>query len=112
MSDFDDFLAQLKKELSALAKSEVAGHVNAFLTDADQFVAETRSDLEMWTAELAQGQMTPEGFELAVRGKAEVLKLRALTEAGLAAVKIDRLKAAILDRVVSAAKKALLPGVA
>jgi len=108
MSDFSKFLDQLKDNLGALATEHAGEALDAFKSDSQEFLDEAKADLEDWTRKLAAGEMSAAGFELAVRGKAEVAKMRALTEAGLAAVRIDKIKVAILDTVISTAKVAFL----
>ena len=109
MPSFDDFLKTLKDNFVKTAREQLQEHAEAFVKDAKDFADETKDDLKTWAKELADGNMSLAGFELAVRGKADLAKMQALKQAGLAAIRIDKLKAAILDTVVNTASTVLLP---
>ena len=109
MPIFDDFLKALKDNLVDTARDQLQEHAEAFVKDGEDFAEETKDDLEDWTKDLAAGNMSLVGCELAVRGKADLAKMEALKQAGLAAIRIDKLKAAILDTVVNTASTVFLP---
>jgi len=109
MASFTDFLNVLKDDLLELGKQQLQEHVDALLKDGQDFAKEVEEDLKQWTQQLAAGEMSSAGFEMAVRGKAELAKMEALKQAGLAAIRIDKLKQGILETVVNAATKTFLP---
>ncbi len=110
-NNFDHFLRTLENKLLAIARAQVSDHVDALVGDGRDFVRETERDLRERAALLANGEMTPAGFALAVRGKADLAKMNALERAGLAAVQVDKLKRSLIDAVVETATTLFLPKV-
>lgn len=108
---FDHFLSTLESKLLAIAREQVSDHVDALVGDGRNFVRETERDLREWAVLLANGEMTPAGFALAVRGKADLAKMDAIERAGFAAVKVDKLKRSLIDAVVDTAATLFLPKV-
>jgi hypothetical protein len=109
MASFKDFLDVLKEDLSELGKQQLQEHADALLKDGQDFAKEAEEDLKKWTQQLAAGEMSGNGFKMAVAGKAELAQMEALKQAGLAAIRVDKLKQGILDTVVAAATKTFLP---
>lgn len=108
MPDFNDFLTLLKEHLVTLGRSEVEEHAEALLQDGQDFAQQAEADLKQWTGALAAGAMTGPEFRLAVRGRAELAQMEALKQAGLAAIRIDKLKQSIVDTIVDAATHTFL----
>ena len=109
MSLFDDVLSALKDNLLNVASEQAEEFADELMKDSMAFVKEAEQDLKEWTKQLANGKMTPAGFELAVRGKADVAKMEALKQAGLAAIRLDKLKKTLIDTVVNTATGVFLP---
>ena len=109
MSDFDAFLREVRAQVHDIAQDEAAKFAKDLVADAKDFVSESEELLKEWVAKLAAGEMTADGFKLAVRGRADVGQMHLLTQRGLAKIGVDRLKAAVADSIVSAASSTLLP---
>ncbi|MFQ5703471.1 MAG: hypothetical protein ACE5HT_05545 [Gemmatimonadales bacterium] len=109
--DFDRFLETLEERLLVLAHELIGDHAKALVSDGRDFVRDTEHDLREWAAKLASGKMTTEGFALVVRGKADLAKMNALEKAGLAAVKVDKLRRSLIDAVIETATALLVPKV-
>jgi len=105
MFDFDAFLKELKIGIRDIAREEAKGFVRAARKDGKEFVDALKEDLELWTKQLADGELSVEDFEFLVRGKKDLAKMAGLTQAGLAAVRIDRIRMAMIDLVITAADK-------
>ena len=109
MADFMEFLNKLKNDILELGKHELTEHSDEFLKDGQDFVNEVKEDLKTWTKQLAAGEMSEEEFKMAVSGKAELAKMKAITQLGLTKIRIDKLKQGIIDTVVSAAITTFIP---
>jgi hypothetical protein len=97
---FSDILQTLRAQIEAFLTSEVADLLAQARTDSEAFLAASRADLERWTVELAVGQMTPDEFASLVRGQVAICKLAALEQAGLAAIRLDRIRSSILQIIL------------
>ena len=70
-----------------------------------EFVDAVRADLDEWARQLAAGKLSKSDFDFLVRGKKDLAEMNALTQAGLAAVRIERIRTASIDLITTAASK-------
>ncbi len=103
MSNFDDFIQAVQEGVEELAKKTLKGFKDEALTDAKTFLESSQDDLQRWTKLLAQGELTQEDFEWLVLGRKDVAELHALKQSGLALVRLDRFKNALLDLIIDTA---------
>jgi hypothetical protein len=54
---------------------------------------------------MADGTLAPKDFAFLVRGKKDLATMNALTQAGLAAIRIDQIRSAMIDLIITAAAK-------
>ena len=105
MLDFDRFFQELKNGASEIAKREAAEFVPEATDDGQDFLEAIKNDLETWSKQLADGELSKEDFAFLVKGKKDLAKMKALTQAGLAAIRIDRIRLAMIDLIITAAGK-------
>ncbi len=105
MSRFDDFLNEVKTGAVEIAKREAADFLDAATKDAQAFLNDVKTDLKTWTQQLAAGQLSMTDFEFLVKGQKDLAEMVALKEAGLAAIRIDRMRNALIDLIITAAGK-------
>lgn len=105
MATFQEVVDEVKQGLVQIVTREGTGFLNEVLTDGEAFLRATKDDLELWARQLAAGQLSKNDFEFLVRGKRDLAAMAAATQAGLAAIRIDRIRAALIDLVVMAAGK-------
>ena len=103
MSDFNDFMDTLKTQIGDLAKSEWADFRKAATKDGKDFIQQSKSDLQRWTGQLANGELSKDEFESLVKGLKDLGEMKALTRAGLALVQADRFKAAVINTIIGTA---------
>jgi hypothetical protein len=103
MADFSDFLRALEDGTKDLAKKTLKGFTPEALRDSKEFLRKTEEDLKRWTKLLASGELTQEDFEWLVLGKKDLAELHALKEAGIAVVRIDRFRNALMDLTIDTA---------
>jgi hypothetical protein len=106
MAKFDDLLNELKDGLLQIARTEAVGFVEQAKSDGQAFLTALEADLKTWTEQLAAGQLSPNDFKFLVQGKADLARMNALTQAGLASVRIDRIRSAMIDLIITVAGKA------
>ena len=102
-SIFQDIEDQAKSLAEKLFKQYTA----QALTDVKDFLQQSKDDLKRWIEELARREIDRDEFESLVQGQADVAEMRALKQAGLAAVQIETFTNGLLDIVVSAAFAAI-----
>lgn len=103
MPNFDDFIDQLKNDLVNHAKQFGDDVKDEFVEDGKAFAEEAKEDLIRWTQLMAEGKLTKEDLEFLVKGKKDLAKMEALKQKGLAKVRLDKFKDALVGTVVNSA---------
>lgn len=101
--NFDQFLESVKNGVADLATTEASGFVDAARRDGEAFVDATKEDLLVWTRQLADGLLSKDEFEFLVKGKKDLAKMEALTQAGAGAAKVEKVRTGVLNIVLSSA---------
>jgi hypothetical protein len=105
MFNFNRFLKELQAGAVEIAKKEGAEYLKSAKADSQDFLETVKADLKRWTKLLAQGRLTKEDYEFLVKGKKDLAEMNALTQAGLAAVRVDRVRVALIDLIITTAFK-------
>jgi hypothetical protein len=100
-----DFFGTLGTTLEHYLAAEVGDHLAAARQDAAAFVASSQADLRRWLEALAANRLSTDEFTSMVRGQLALCKLEALKQTGLAQIRLDELRAGILDLILDAAFK-------
>ncbi|MGE3598352.1 MAG: hypothetical protein AB7N70_22640 [Dehalococcoidia bacterium] len=108
MAEFDQFLKELQREVTAYADDRWKDHRQAAIADGRAFITKTKQDLRRWTKLLASGDLTREDFEWLMLGRKDLARLTALKRKGLARAALDQFTNGLLDTVVSTAFRAFL----
>ncbi|WP_103026774.1 hypothetical protein [Salinibacter altiplanensis] len=108
MPNVDAFFDALRDEITDLAETHLQEMQEAALKDGEAFLNQTRDDLERWSRLLEQGELSQEEFESLVRGQKDLVEMEALKQAGLAAVRAEQFRDALINRIVGTAGRILL----
>lgn len=107
MFDFDAFLETLKTDLSELVTDFGEDLKDDLLKDAKSFALNTKEDLIKWSKQLKDGELSQEDFEFLLNAKKDLAEMEALKQRGLAQVKLDKLKMAVINTVAGSVKKVI-----
>lgn len=99
--DVERLLKELKTESAALAKNVFKEFKNEAENDAKNLVATLEQDIKTWTIQLANGLISKDDFEWLVMSKKELVEMIALKHAGISLIKLDELKAKLLNLVIT-----------
>lgn len=105
MSSFDDFLETLWGEIKNQAEAEGISFLENFLADARESISQMEESLALYTKQLSVGLITPADFEELVQDQVNLAKMAALTQQGLAKIKLDHYKRLVTDAILKAAAK-------
>ncbi len=105
MASFDEYWKALSQELAKFAESSWGNYSEAAKADAQAFIANTKTDLEDWTKQLASGALTRDDFKWLVAGKKDLADLVRLKQKGLAKVALDSFVDGAVNIIVSTALK-------
>jgi hypothetical protein len=99
-NSLDALLGEVKDSVVELAKAEGKQYVEAARSDAQAFLAAVKEDLEQWTKQLANGDLSPDEFASLVRGKKDLARMDLLLQEGLAKAAIERIVNGTIDILV------------
>jgi DNA repair ATPase RecN len=105
--DIGSIFKSIEDQSRALAEKLFKRYTSQALSDVKEFLQQSKDDLKRWIEELARGEIDKDEFESLVQGQADMAEMRALKQAGLAAVQIDTFTNGVFDIVVSAAFAAI-----
>lgn len=103
MPDYDKIWDTLKNSVLDLAKSEVKDFTDDAIKDGEAFLAASKERLMRWTQLLIDKKITQDDFEFLVKGLKDLAQMDLLLQAGLTAIKVDKLKNGIIDIIIKTA---------
>jgi hypothetical protein len=103
MPDQKKLFAEIEKQILSLAKSSVSSYKKQAMTDAKQILADLKPDLIRWIDLLAQKKIKVNEFEWLVNSDKELVKMKALENAGLAATRVSAFGQGVLNIVIDTA---------
>ncbi|NKB81442.1 MAG: hypothetical protein GKS05_06090 [Nitrospirales bacterium] len=103
--NFDQFFDDLKTGITDLAKNDVPEFLREATDDGKEFLGSMRNDLLDWTQQLADGQLSKDEFEFLVKGRKDLAKMEALTQAGATVVKVNQLKSSVVSLIIDSARQ-------
>ena len=99
MPEFPTILEEILAGARTLAETTVRQYKDEALEDAQDFLNESQDKLRRWTELLAAGRLSTEDFEWLVRSQADLARMHALKQSGLALIRVDQFKQSLLNLV-------------
>jgi hypothetical protein len=109
MDAWSNFLTAVEAGLKTAATGTLSGYEAEVITDGQAFLATAKADLQTWTTQLAEGEITAADLADNVAGDIDLAKLQALTDAGIAAEALQTLRSTMTKIVVDAAVATFIP---
>lgn len=105
--DINAILSDLKNQIIDFATKQGKDLATQAVSDGKELLTTLRDDLGRWIQLLAEEQITELEFKLLLKGQKDLIKMSALTQAGLSLVKIDEFKDGIINLIVSVITSAI-----
>lgn len=100
MSKFDEFFVAALNEIKRFIAEEIGDFVEDIGFAGEKFLKNSRDDLENWFQLYNSGNLDKEELESLIKGKKDLLDIKILTQAGLAKIRIDRIKNGIFEIII------------
>ncbi len=108
MIDTNALLGNIQAGVEEILKGGTAQYTGQASQDASDFIGKTKADITEWAQQLADGKISKDDFDFLARGRLQDLaEMDALTQAGIAAATLDRIKLQIADFVIATIIKAV-----
>ena len=98
--NFDDLYEELKSGVETVAKESMHDYAKEAKLDGQHALADMKTNLQHWTAEVENGAMNKEDLGFLLQGEEGLSEMVALKQAGLAAVHIDQFKNNLINMIV------------
>jgi hypothetical protein len=98
--NFDQLFQDLKTGAITLAKTSLDSYVEQAKADGQAALDAMKTNLSHWTQEVENGAMTIDDLEFLLQEEAALDEMTALKQAGLAEVRIDQYKNALINLVL------------
>lgn len=98
--DFQQYFKALESGVADVAKQTAGEYVSQAKTDGQNVLNLMKANLERWTQEIANGEMSLDDLKFLVQSQKELDEMNALKEAGLAAVEIDKFKNGLISMTI------------
>jgi hypothetical protein len=109
MAKWDDFVQEVLSGLKTAATGALKGYVAQVESDGKAYLSQARTDLETWTKQLAEGQITKDDLAFNVQADVDIAKLEGLTDAGIGLEALQTFRDTLVNTVVDAAFKVFVP---
>jgi hypothetical protein len=106
--DFANVLNTLKNGVINLAETDVKDFVAQATQDGQAILATLNADLQTWTQQVANGQLSASDLADLVLGQKDEIEMVALKQAGLAEIEVDQFKADVFN-LITTTLTALIP---
>lgn len=103
MSQFDDFLAAAKANLTVLGKDSFDNYSAEVKAMALAALDKAKVNLALWTSQLATGQLSEAEFKNLVQGETDLTEIAGYTAAGVSQAEAQRLRDAVTVTVINTA---------
>lgn len=101
---WEDFKDAILEGAKQLAKDTVGDLLDSAKDDAKAFLESIKGDLKNWKKMLENGEISKEDLKDLIEAKEALAEIRALTQAGIAAAKIERFRTGLINLVTNTAK--------
>ena len=105
--DIGSIFKSVEDQSKVLAEKLFKQYTHQALSDVRDFLQKSKDDLKRRVEDLDRGDIDKDEFESLIKGQADVAEMRALKQAGLAAVQIDTFTDGVLDIIVNTAFAAI-----
>jgi hypothetical protein len=99
--NFTDLFNQLKDQIIKLAKDNFKDLAAEAASDGTTLLHKLEDNIKKYTQQLVDGDITKDDFKLLLLGNEDLVKMTALTQAGLLKAKADAFKKSVFDAIVN-----------
>jgi hypothetical protein len=100
MADQKKLFKEMEQQIMSLAESTVSNFRKQAITDAKQILADLKPDLIRWTNLLEEKKIKINEFEWLVNSDKELIKMKSLENAGLAATRASAFGLGVINIVI------------
>lgn len=105
--DLETIIKEVTDDVVNLAKEEAKNYIDQATHDAVDFVKLVYDNLSRWASAVIKEELTLDELKFLIKGQKELLVMHSLSQAGLAAVRVQRIRDGIINIVFNAVSTAI-----
>jgi hypothetical protein len=105
--DIESLIGNLKTGIIGIAKTSFGKYLPQAEADATAIANAIKANIQTWTAQLTSGAINADDLKFLISGNEELLKIDALTQAGIAQIQLDQFKADVTNLIVKTVTAAI-----
>ncbi|WP_018616626.1 hypothetical protein [Segetibacter koreensis] len=98
--NFDQLFKDLETGAESLANEMFQDYMSQAKKDAQDAIDSMKADIQRWVIEVENGALTKEDLEFLLQEETELDEMKALKQAGLAAIQIDKFKNGLINMIL------------
>ncbi len=99
----EEFLSAFRVGLQPIIEELLGEFIESARTDAEAFISESWENLAVWLEDLRTGALAKDEFEFLLRGQEQLMRMKLLRQAGVAAARLERFRQAVIDLAIRSA---------
>lgn len=103
MTKFDEYIKAVIDGSKSLAQSNFSDLINEADQDTKAFIDTIKGDLIKWSGMLADKKISEQDFRDLVEAKKDLVKIQALTMAGLTLTRCERFRSSLISLLIDKA---------
>jgi hypothetical protein len=107
MAEFTAIFNDIEQQIFTIASATTSKYKDEAVADGKALLAAIKDDLERWLTLLKNGAIKSWEFEWLVNSDKSLVKMNALKQAGLAAIRIQQFSMTVLNVIVDTSLKAM-----
>jgi len=105
MTDLNSIWSGIQSGVEQLAKQTFSDLKDAAVSDATDFLNETKDNLTRWTDDLISGKLSKDELESLINGQKDLGEMKLLKDAGIALIELDKFKQGVMKIAFDAITK-------
>ena len=106
-SDITTLLKTIQDGITELATQSFKEYVKDIGNDSEIIYQAFKGDIERWSIEVENGDLSLEDLEFLIKGKKDLIKITVLTQKGAAKIQLDKFKQGVIDLIFSSIKSVI-----
>lgn len=103
--DFNELFETLKTGIIDLAKTTMKDYASQATKDGQNVLNKLKTDLEVWSKQVAAGEMSLEDLRFLIEGRKELTQMKTLQQLGIAKIQLEKFQKGVLDLILNSIAK-------
>jgi len=99
--DSPSLFKTLQSNITDLAKQSLSDYLTQATSDGDAVLSNLKDKIDLWSLQLSTGDLDSDDFKSLILGEKDLMKMDALTQQGLALIRVDQFKNDVCNLIIN-----------